>query len=165
MAGSIPRFQSLAMLRFALCGHEVMEYPMDDKHMFFLRNAGVHHLFVADLPCAVISLALIQSTSGETRPCDGESLWWAEAMLWCKGLLMAWAMLSTITQLLLTGNCGTSLRSSRAAADEPVEVDTVMSVMRSSVGSLTASMRSQRTSGYMSRPGFVEILFGRSKQG
>ena len=39
MAGSIPRFQSLAMLRFALCGHEVMEYPMDDKHMFFLRNA------------------------------------------------------------------------------------------------------------------------------
>ena len=37
--GSIARFQSLAMLRFRLCGHKVMEYPMDDKHMFFLRNA------------------------------------------------------------------------------------------------------------------------------
>ena len=39
VAGSIPRIQSLAMLRSKIRGHEVMEYPMDDKHMFFLRNA------------------------------------------------------------------------------------------------------------------------------
>ena len=38
VAGSIPRLQSLAMLRFTFCGHKVMECPMDDKHMFFLRN-------------------------------------------------------------------------------------------------------------------------------
>ena len=106
----------------------------------------MHHLFVADLPCAVVSLALIQSTSGETRPCDGESLWWAEAMLWCKGLLMVWAALSTITQLLLTGNCGTSLRGSVASSDGSVDVDTPLSVMRASVGSLTASVRVTRTS-------------------
>ena len=106
----------------------------------------MHHLFVADLPCAVISLALIHSTSGETRPCDGESLWWAEAMLWCKGLLMVWAALSTITQLLLTGNCGTSLRGSVAGSDGSVDVDTPMSVVRASIGSLTASVRVTRTS-------------------
>ena len=106
----------------------------------------MHHLFVADLPCAVISLALIQSTSGETRPCGGESLWWAEAVLWCKGLLVVWAALSAIPQLLLTGNCGTSLRRNRAAANGHVEVDTVMSAMRSSVRSLTASMRVGRAS-------------------
>ena len=107
----------------------------------------MHHLFVADVPCAAVSLALIQSTSGETRPCGGESVWWAEAVLWCKGLLMAWAALSAITQLLLTGNCGTSLRrNNRAAADGHVEVDTVMSAMRSVARSLTAPMRVGRTS-------------------
>ena len=105
----------------------------------------MHHLFVADLPCAVISLALIQSTSGETRPCDGESLWWAEAMLWCKGLLMVWAALSAITQLLLTGNCGTSLNSS-SDTNEALDVETPLSVMRASFGSLTASVRVTRTS-------------------
>eukprot|EP01045_Picozoa_sp_COSAG04_P032971 COSAG04_NODE_6643_length_1285_cov_1.096965_1_plen_129_part_00 len=103
----------------------------------------MHHLFVADLPCAVISLALIQSTSGETRPCDGESLSWAESMLWFKGLLMVWAALSAITQLLLTGNCGTRLRRREGEPDGPLEVDTVMSVMRSSVGSITASRTSE----------------------
>ena len=108
---------------------------------------------MADLPCAVISLALIESTSGETRPCDGESLWWAEAMLWCKGLLMVWAALSTITQLLLTGNCGTSLRRNRATADGHVEVGTVMSAMRSSVWSLRASVRVGRTSQWVEEGG------------
>ena len=62
-------------------------------------------MFVADLPCAVISLALIQSTSGETRPCGGERRWWAEAMLWCKVLLMAWGARSGMAHLLLTGTC------------------------------------------------------------
>ena len=113
----------------------------------------MHHLFVADLPCAVISLALIQSTSGETRPCDGESLWWAEAMLWCKGLLMVWAALSTITQLLLTGNCGTNLRATAASSDGSVDVETSLSVVRASVGSLTASMRVDRTSQWVDEGG------------
>ena len=106
----------------------------------------MHHLFVADLPCAVVSLALIQSTSGETRPCGGESLWWAEAVIWCKGLLMVWAALSAITQLLLTGNCGTRLRVSVASSDGSVDVETPLSVMRASVESLTASVRVTRTS-------------------
>jgi hypothetical protein len=37
--GAIPRFQSLAMLRLRLCNVEVFRYPMEDRHMFFLRNA------------------------------------------------------------------------------------------------------------------------------
>ena len=97
---------------------------------------------MADLPCAVISLALVQSTSGETRPCGGESLWWAEAMLWCKGLLMAWGVLCFMAQLLLTGTCdplgwflGAPHPTLTAGLDGPLQVHTALSVMRARVGS------------------------------
>ena len=109
--------------------------------MFAFVAQGVHHVFVADLPVAVISLALIKSTAGEIRPCEGDSVNWAEAMLWVKGGSMMWAVLSTITQLLLTGHCGTSVRGGTESMDGSLEVETVASMMRSSVGSFTVSMR------------------------
>ena len=89
--GSIPRFQTLAMLRLRLYNKEVFDHPMDDRHMFFLRNAGLHHIFVADIPVAVISMALIQSTVDDVRsPCEGDRLDWAKWMLGCKIALTIW---------------------------------------------------------------------------
>jgi len=154
--GSIPRMQSLAMLRLRLCGVKVYKYPMDDRHMFFLRNCGLHHVFVADIPVAVISLALIHSAPGEVSPCKGDSLDWAKAMLFCKVVLMIWSGISAITQLLLTGNCLWSLHGSHEGADGMIEVETVASVMRSTAASLrtttepnartTPVLRRERTS-------------------
>ena len=143
--GSIPRMQSLAMLRLRLCGVEVFKYPMDDRHMFFLRNCGLHHVFVADVPVAVISLALIHSASGKVSPCQGDSLDRAKAMLLCKVILMIWGGISAITQLLLTGNCLWSLHGSHEGADGILEVETVASVMRSTAASLRTTEPNPRT--------------------
>jgi hypothetical protein len=66
-------------------------------------------------------------------------------MLWYKGLLMLWAVVSVLTQLLLTGHCGTSVRGSRQAADGVLRLDTVSSVIRNSFGSLSMT-RQERTS-------------------
>ena len=43
------RFQSLAILRLKLRSRVLLDYPMDDKHLFFLRNGGLFHYFVADV--------------------------------------------------------------------------------------------------------------------
>ena len=112
---------------------------------------GMHHLFMVDLPVFVITFALISSTPGDTRPCEGGNLWWAEAMLWCKGLLMAWGAISMITQLLLTGHCGTSVDGFQEGSDGSLEVETVASVLRSTAGSLrlTSNLREQRTSDWV----------------
>jgi hypothetical protein len=154
--GAIPRFQSLATLRLTLFGKTIFDYPMEDRHQFFLRNAGIHHFFVGDLPCAVVSLALIAVASGqnaesaesaESMTCEGDTVSSAWAMLVCKALLMLYSMTSTATQLLLTGNCGTQLSiDSRETDDGILEVETVASVMRSTAGSLAASGTFDRTS-------------------
>ena len=134
--GSIPRLQSLAMLRLRLFGVEVLNYPMEDRHMFFIRNSGLHHLFVVDIPIVVIGSALIHSTIDDGQPpCEGGSLDWTRATLWCKCVLMVWSLVSTITQLLLTGNCGTSIRGGRDV-NGVLEIETVASVLRTSVSSL-----------------------------
>ena len=46
---SMSRFQSLAILRLKVCHRVLLDYPMDDKHLFFLRNGGLFHYFVADV--------------------------------------------------------------------------------------------------------------------
>ena len=120
---------------------------------------GMHHLFVADVPCFVITLALIYSARSDVgdlgpRPCSGDSVGWAKAMLWCKGLLMVWGMLSKATQLILTRQCGTSLRGSRTGPDGVLVVETVSSVLRSTAGSLrntTLRTREERTSNWVER--------------
>jgi hypothetical protein len=143
LGAGLGRFQSLAMLRLRLFDKMVFDYPMEDRHMFFLRNAGgPHHIFVADVPCAFISLALIVTAEDNGKTCEGEPIGLAWAMLVCKALLMLYGAASTAVQLLLTGNCGTSISANSHLTDDGVlEVATVASVLRSTAGSLTVSSR------------------------
>ena len=147
VVGSIPRFQSLAMLRLRLCGVSVLNYPMEDCHMFFIRNSGLHHVFVVDIPIVVIGSALVHSTVDDGQSaCEGGSLGWTLATLWCKCLLMVWSLVSASTQLLLTGNCGTSIRGGRNV-NGVLEIETVASVLRTTAASLRTTAASLRTTG------------------
>ena len=60
---SATRFQSMATLRLRLCGVDVVNYPMWDKHLFFLRTAGGYTFWALQLPCLVIVLTLIVSAA------------------------------------------------------------------------------------------------------
>ena len=91
------------------------------------------------MPCFIIGLALVESSASGNEPCVEHSVDWAELLLWCKGLLMLWDAVSIITQLVLTGHCGTSVSGSHERPDGTLEVETVASVLRSTAGSLRAS--------------------------
>eukprot|EP01044_Picomonas_judraskeda_P011676 COSAG03_NODE_1611_length_3776_cov_92.161817_3_plen_555_part_00 len=147
VVGTIPRFQSLAILRLRLFGATIFDYPMEDCHLFFIRNSGLHHVFVADIPVVVVGLALIHSAVDDIQsPCQGDSLDWTRATLWCKCVLIVWNFVSATTQLLLTGNCGTNVRGGREH-NGILHVETVASVMRSTAGSLrTTADHRDRTS-------------------
>ena len=60
---SATNFQSLAILRLQLCGHKILFYPMQDRHLHFLRNAGLFKHLVGDIPVALISLVLLYKRS------------------------------------------------------------------------------------------------------
>ena len=138
------------MLRLRLCGVSVLNYPMEDCHMFFIRNSGLHHVFVADIPIVVIGSALVHSTVDDGQSaCEGGSLDWTLATLCCKCLLMVWSLVSAITQLLLTGNCGTSIRGGRNV-NGVLEIETVASVLRTTASSLrTTGDRDERTARWL----------------
>jgi hypothetical protein len=55
---------SLAVLRLELCGNELVRFPMGDKHFHFLRNAGMYHFLLEDLPHGVVSVALLMMAKG-----------------------------------------------------------------------------------------------------
>eukprot|EP01048_Picozoa_sp_COSAG05_P019567 COSAG05_NODE_3096_length_2324_cov_34.303343_3_plen_145_part_00 len=117
----------------------MLNYPMDDKHLFFFRNAGFYH-HATNVSIAVVTLALIFSAgdsaaTGEAHTaCGAERIDWAWAMLYCKLVLMIWGVINAGTQLLLTGQCGTSLRTSviGMSGAASVHVGTVASALRAS---------------------------------
>eukprot|EP01043_Picozoa_sp_COSAG02_P005994 COSAG02_NODE_167_length_31944_cov_19.552237_1_plen_715_part_00 len=109
---SATRFSSLAVLRLRVCGYKIFNYPMEDRHLHFLRNAGIFKHLVADIPMALTSGVLLYASHGRHCVCgDSEDLMSAvkvaTTMLWCKILFIAWGFLKSSTQLLLTGAFGT----------------------------------------------------------
>ena len=117
---SMNRFQSLAMLKIKFrlperCAehpYTLTSYPLQDHHMWFLRNAGLYHYLACDVPCLFIAIALLQSTSSidpespavcSEHTFGDNTLGTATALLWCKVTLLLWSTFSTLTQLVLTG--------------------------------------------------------------
>ena len=140
---SLTRLQSLAILRLELCGRRLLDYPMRDEHLHFLRNCGLYRILCADIPIALVAFVLVHasptdSSSDSQAMCGDLTLVWAETMLWCKIVLLAWGTTNSAAQLLLTGQCGTGARGS-AGADGVLEVQTVASVLRSTAGTLRST--------------------------
>jgi len=149
---SLTRLQSLAILRLELCCKDKedpsrkrrwLDYPMRDEHLHFLRNCGLYRILCADIPIALVAFVLVHasptdSSSDSQAMCGDLTLVWAETMLWCKIVLLAWGTTNSAAQLLLTGQCGTGARGS-AGADGVLEVQTVASVLRSTAGTLRST--------------------------
>ena len=136
---SLTRLQSLAILRLELCGRRLLDYPMRDEHLHFLRNCGLYRILCADIPIALVAFVLVHASPTDSNALCGDlTLVWAETMLWCKVVLLAWGTTNSAAQLLLTGQCGTGVRGS-AGADGVLEVQTVASVLRSTAGTLRST--------------------------
>lgn len=133
---SSTRFSSLAILRLRLCGHTVLDYPMQDEHLHFLRNAGLFKHLVADIPGALICGVLLYASDKNTEAC-GEpddvmsAVNVATAMLWCKLFLVVWSCAKSLSQLLLTGVYGVDQPNKNAFenARGELQVETALSVL------------------------------------
>jgi hypothetical protein len=60
---SSSRLNSMSILRLRLCNTMVVDWPDDDGHRYFhfLRNAGMFHYLVEDIPHALISFVVLRS--------------------------------------------------------------------------------------------------------
>ena len=56
---AISRIQSFTIVRLQLCGRELLSMPMSESHFHFLKNAGLYHHLIEDIPCLVVGIASI----------------------------------------------------------------------------------------------------------
>jgi hypothetical protein len=70
--GSSSRLDSMAILRLRLFGKTLVDFPdaRDHRFWFFLKNAGMYHYLVEDLPHTIVSLALLQAQTGAVSRCE-----------------------------------------------------------------------------------------------
>eukprot|EP01047_Picozoa_sp_COSAG01_P069978 COSAG01_NODE_10491_length_2152_cov_3.265465_2_plen_289_part_00 len=64
---SSSRLNSMAILRLRLCGRMMVDFPDSEGHRYFhfMRNCGLYHFWVEDIPHVLISLALLYSADDE----------------------------------------------------------------------------------------------------
>jgi hypothetical protein len=152
---SVTRLQSLAILKLRIRDRELLDYPMQDRHLHFLRNAGLFKHLVADIPGALISWVLVHASSGRDRDtmlCGDEgsalsSVNVASATLWCKVLLICWGFAKASSQLLLTGAFGVEQPSGEVLTNGDCQVETALSVLRRSF--ITAGAERDTRAEYM----------------
>jgi hypothetical protein len=66
---SSSRLNSMAILRLRICGRMLIDFPdsADHRFFYFMRNAGLYHFWVEDIPHALISTALLYAADDEGR--------------------------------------------------------------------------------------------------
>ena len=64
---SSSNLSSVAILRLRICGKTLVDFPdsPDHRFWFFLKNAGLYHFVVEDLPHLLISIALLNAPALE----------------------------------------------------------------------------------------------------
>jgi hypothetical protein len=64
---SSSRLNSMAILRLRICGRMLIDFPDSEDHRFFhfMRNAGLYHFWVEDIPHVLISMALLYAADDE----------------------------------------------------------------------------------------------------
>jgi hypothetical protein len=60
---SASNLEGTAILRLRLCGKEISNMPVQDKFYGFLRNAGMYHYLLEDIPHILIALAQVSRSS------------------------------------------------------------------------------------------------------
>ena len=121
-------------MRLKICSRKILDYPMRDEHLHFLRNAGLFKHLVADIPAALISGILLYRTkvspgSSNSVICELPAVFGATDMLCCKLLLIAWGCAKSSLQLHLTGSYGVDMptKETYINAEGETQVQTAMS--------------------------------------
>ena len=71
------RLDMLCIFRLRICGYKMVDCPMEDKHFYFVRNAGMFHHLIEDLPHGLVSVARLAIH----KPCTGTGTGWMDAFL------------------------------------------------------------------------------------
>ena len=61
---SASNLEGTAILRLRLCGKEISNMPVQDKFYGFLRNAGMYHYLLEEMPHTTIFFAKMNSLKG-----------------------------------------------------------------------------------------------------
>ena len=73
------RLDMLCIFRLQICGHSITKLPMEDRHFHFLRNAGMFHHLIEDIPHGFVGIARLAIGGIEGRETSSAS-WLAGAM-------------------------------------------------------------------------------------
>jgi hypothetical protein len=73
---SSSRFESLATLRLRICGYDVCQLPMEHRHFHFIRQAGMFHYLIEDLPHALVGIAQLNMQDD----CGTDGKWLPESI-------------------------------------------------------------------------------------
>jgi uncharacterized membrane protein YdcZ (DUF606 family) len=103
---SSSRLNSMAILRLRLCGTMVISFPDSADHRFFhfLRNAGMFHYWLEDIPHALVSITLLSLDHCDENdvlgplPIGSQDIAWAS--LACSLGSMLFGVISKMMQLL-----------------------------------------------------------------
>jgi hypothetical protein len=98
---SVSRLESLAILRLRLCESEVWMMPMERKYFHFVRQSGLVHYVLEDVPHLAVSIAEPHLTSW---------VWWMTVIFSGASILSGLADKAVQLMLLRLPDGGTSMR-------------------------------------------------------
>jgi hypothetical protein len=72
---SSSRLESMAVLRLRICGRTLSSMPMEPRHFHFIRQAGLFHNLIEDIPHALVSIAKLRTEDS----CQMDGDWFADS--------------------------------------------------------------------------------------
>lgn len=115
---SASRLDSMATLRLELCGKMMVDFPMGDRYFHFLRNAGMYHYLIEDIPHGMISIALLAMAEGGETTCEHQSVLLAALSLAFASFSIVFGVVSKAVQLLAHMTDSNALRAENAQLRE-----------------------------------------------
>ena len=97
---SASRLDSMATLRLELCGRMIVDFAMGDRYFHFLRNGGMYHYLIEDIPHGVVSIALLAMADGGETTCEHQPETMAALSLAFSGFSIVFGVVSKAVQLM-----------------------------------------------------------------
>ena len=97
---SSSRLNSMCILRLRICGHEILDFPdsPDHRYFHFLRNSGVYHYWLEDIPHALVSIALLSYEYDQVETQEGaQSGIWADLPFGSRDVAFANLLMSALS--------------------------------------------------------------------
>jgi hypothetical protein len=98
------RIQSLSILRLRICNRNVTQMPMPKKYFHFVKNAGMYHHIIGDIPHLVVSIVLLyvercgESTASHWLPFSATT--WAILRILFSASSLIWGIINKAVQLM-----------------------------------------------------------------